>query len=88
MTITPTLAGSRIRDRAASGSWGIELRRGATVSTSVTVPASSGVIMRAKGTACNNVGPTFDVTVDAKKVGTVTVPPSGSAWADSVSYTH
>jgi hypothetical protein len=82
MTIAPAIAGGKIWDRVASGSWAIELRRGATASTSVTVPASSSVVIRAKGTACNNVGPTFDVTVDAKKIGTVTVPPSGSTWAD------
>lgn len=82
LKITPALAGGWIFDRLASGGSGIELRRGATASKSVTVPASSSVVVRAKGTACNNVGPTFDVTVDAKKVGSVTVPPSGSAWAD------
>lgn len=82
MTIKPALAGGWIWDRAASGGSGIELRRAATVSKSVNVPTSSSVVVRAKGTACNNVGPAFDVTVDAKKVGSVTIPPSGSTWAD------
>jgi hypothetical protein len=79
MKVVPASAGSTVRDSSASGGVALTLTASSTASTTVALPASASVVVRAKGQQCNGA-PTMNLTVDGKAVSTTSV--SSSSWAN------
>ena len=79
MSIAPAFNASVVRDSTASGGSAVLLRRNATASKTLTLPASAQIVVRALGVTCNGA-PTMAVTVDGKSVGTTSV--TATTWTD------
>lgn len=79
MTVSPAKAGTIFNDSAASGGRGLQLKSNATVSKTVSTPASSALVIRARGDQYNGA-PSMTVSVDGKVVSTTQV--SSTTWTD------
>lgn len=72
LAVTPAANGSSYADSAASGGKALGLWGNATASATVTLPASTKVVVRAKAQKCQGQ-PTMVVTVDGVTIGSTTV---------------
>lgn len=79
MTVSPAKAGTIFSDSAASGGRGLQLKSNATVSKTVSTPASSALVIRARGDQYNGA-PSMTVSVDGKVLATTQV--SSTTWTD------
>lgn len=70
-------AGRKVSDRKASGGYAIQMTGAGTVSTTVNLPASTGLTIRAKASAGS---PNVTLSLDGQAVTTVVV--SSNNWAD------
>ncbi len=75
----PTSAGQVFVDRAASGGAALLIWSPGTAAGSATIPASSALVVRARGDQCQGA-PLMTVTVDGTSVGTV--PVASAVWQD------
>lgn len=79
LSVTPTKAAAKVSDNAASGRQALKLNTNGTASTTVTVPAFSSVVVRARGDQFLGA-PTMVVSVDGKVVATTQV--TATSWTD------
>ncbi|TXI49917.1 MAG: hypothetical protein E6Q57_07250 [Mycobacterium sp.] len=79
MAVAPAKAGSIYSDSTASGGKALVLTSNGTASTTVTVPDSTGLVIRAKGDQYKGA-PSMTVSVDGKAVSTIAV--SATTWTD------
>ena len=77
--VSPRLAATVDSDSTASGRSALDLRTNATATVTVSTPASSAVVVRAKGQLCSGA-PAMTVSLDGKNVAQNTV--SATAWTD------
>jgi len=77
--LAPVNSGSVFSDKNASGGRALLMSTNGTASTTVTTPAFSSLVIRAKGDQYKGA-PTMVVSVDGKVVSTVAVPATG--WTD------
>jgi len=80
MTVTPSNAGSTVRDASASGGLALSLRAGATASKAVALTASSAVVVRARGQRTCGSTPVMSLFVDGTSISTVQV--TAASWTD------
>lgn len=78
MTVAPTTAGSVVSDRTASGGYAVKLTGSATASSTVTLPASTALTIRAKTNS--GASPNLTLTVDGVPVTTVVV--RSTSWTN------
>ncbi|GAY16885.1 hypothetical protein MSZK_36110 [Mycobacterium sp. shizuoka-1] len=79
MTVTPGGAGSMFNDTAASGRKALLLSTNGTASKTVSLAASTGLLIRARGDQYNGA-PVMAVSVDGVVVATTQV--TSTTWAD------
>lgn len=79
LVLAPAKSGSRYSDSTASGGKALLLSTNATASTTVSLPGSTSLVIRARGDQYKGA-PTMTVSVDGKVVSTVAV--SSTAWTD------
>jgi hypothetical protein len=79
MSVSPAGAGSSYSDSTASGGQALGLWANSTASVTVSLPASTKVVVRAKGQKCQ-AWPSMTVGVDGTSIGTTSV--SASSWTD------
>lgn len=79
LTLNPSRSGSKYSDSTASGKSALLMSTNGTASKTVNLPASSQLIVRAKGDQYNG-SPTMTVSIDGKVVSTVQV--SSTTWTD------
>ena len=77
MTLSPSGAGRVVSDRKASGGYALALTNTGTMSTTVNLPASSGLTIRAR---TNAGSPTMTLSIDGVAVTTVVV--KSTSWSD------
>jgi hypothetical protein len=85
MKVSPTSGASTVRDSAASGGVALVLSAAVTASTTVALPASASIVIRAKGQQCNGA-PTMNLTMDGRAISTTKV--STSSWTNFTSPTN
>lgn len=79
MAVSPAGAGTVITDRTASGGSALAMVTNGTATTTVTVPGSTGLVVRAK--ASLNAGPpNMTLSIDGTPVTTIIV--KSTSWAD------
>ncbi|MGY4709452.1 carbohydrate-binding domain-containing protein [Mycolicibacterium sp. CBM1] len=79
MTVTPAKAGSIFNDTGASGRKALLLSTNSTASKTVTLPATTSVVIRARGDQYKGA-PQMTVSIDGTVVSTVSV--SSTKWTD------
>lgn len=79
MAVAPAAAGSGFADSTASGGRALGLWTNATVSATVSLPASTKVTVRAKGQKCHG-SPSMRVAVNNTVLGTTSV--TTASWTD------
>lgn len=79
LAVTPAPNGSIYTDSTASGGKALGLWANATAYATVTQPASTKVVVRAKAQKCQGQ-PTMVVTVDGVTIGSTTI--SATSWTD------
>jgi beta-glucanase (GH16 family) len=79
MTVSPAGAGGSVTDTTASGGSALALTSNGTASAAVTLPLSSGLIIRAKASLCSG-GPNMTVSIDGTAITTVFV--NSTTWSD------
>lgn len=79
MAVSPSGAGKVVADRTASGAAALALTSNGTASTTVTVPASTGLVVRAKA-SLNGGPPNMTLSIDGVPVTTVMV--KSTSWSD------
>jgi polysaccharide biosynthesis protein PslG len=78
MTILPAAAGKVIADGSASGGSALSFLTNSSASKSISLPASTTVVVKVKGQQCLGA-PNMTLTIDSKAVGTTSV--ANTAWA-------
>lgn len=78
MTVTPRTGASVVKDTSASGGSALVLTAASTASTTIALPASASIVVRAKGQQCNGA-PTMNLAVDGKTISTTKV--SSTSWS-------
>lgn len=79
LTVTPSKSGSRFSDSTASGGRALLLSKNGTVEKTLTLPASSSLVIRARGDQYKGA-PSMQVSFDGAVVATIAV--SATAWTD------
>ncbi len=79
MALSPTKAGSTYSDATASGTKALLVSKNGTASTTLSLPDSTSVVIRAKGDQYKGA-PSMTVSVDGKAVSTIAV--SSTTWTD------
>ncbi len=79
MVVSPASAGRVIADSSASGGYALELYQNSTASTNLSLPASSSVVIRAKGQSCQGA-PQMTVLIDGKAISKTAV--SATSWTN------
>lgn len=79
MLVSPASAGSVIADSSASGGYALGLYQNSSASTRLALPASSSVVIRAKGQSCFGA-PSMTVLIDGTAISATTV--SATSWTD------
>jgi Ca-dependent carbohydrate-binding module xylan-binding len=79
MVVSPASDDHEIADSTASGGHALELYQNATASTNLSLPASIGVVIRAKGQNCWGA-PTMTVSIDGQAIATTTV--TATSWTN------
>lgn len=79
LVVKPAANGAVVAEPAAAGGTALRLTKNATATTTLALPAASGVVIRAKGTQCWGA-PVMTLSVDGKAVKTTTV--AATSWAD------
>ena len=79
MVLTRSTGGRVVTDRAASGGSALVLTSNVTASTTVVLPNSTALVVRAKATL-NSGSPNMTLAIDGVPVTTVVI--SGTSWAD------
>jgi hypothetical protein len=79
LTVTPSKSGSRFSDSSASGGRALLLSKNGTASTTVTLPASGSLVIRARGDQYKGA-PSMQVSLDGTVVATIAV--SATVWTD------
>lgn len=79
MKVAPASAAGTSRDTTASAGVALVFRSAATASTTVALPASSGIVVRAKSQQCSGA-PTMNLVIDGAAVSTTKV--TASQWTN------
>ncbi|MUL81726.1 MULTISPECIES: carbohydrate-binding domain-containing protein [unclassified Mycolicibacterium] len=79
MSITPAGSGSTYSDSTASAGKVLGMWANSTATKTVSLPASTKIVVRAKGQACQGM-PTMVVGIDGTTIGTTTV--NATSWND------
>ncbi len=79
MKVTPAKAGSIFRDSSASGRKALLLSTNSTASQTLSLPASTSLVIRARGDQYNGA-PNMTVSIDGNVVSTTQV--SSKSWTD------
>lgn len=79
LALTPSGAGEKYQDSTASGKSALLLASNSTVSSTVSLPASTNIVIRARGDQFLGA-PSMTVSVDGKVVSTAQV--SSTTWLD------
>ena len=79
MVVSPAGAGSPYGDSSAAGGVALGLWNNSSASTTVSLPASSSVVVSAKGQSCRGA-PNMTVSVDGTAISTTTV--SATSWTN------
>ncbi len=79
LTVSPAKSGSRFSDRTASGGAALLLSKNAIASQTLTLPAFTSLVIRARGDQYKGA-PAMQVSVDGKVVSTIAV--SATGWTD------
>ncbi|WP_264036003.1 carbohydrate-binding domain-containing protein [Mycolicibacterium hodleri] len=79
MTLTPSGAGGAYQESSASGQGALLLASNSTASTTLSLPASTNIVIRARGDQFFGA-PSMTVSVDGKVVSTAQV--SSTTWLD------
>jgi hypothetical protein len=79
LVLSPVKSGSRFSDSAASGGRALLMSTNGTASTTVSLPASSSLVIRARGDQYKGA-PTMQVSLDGKVISTIAV--SATGWTE------
>ncbi|MEI6254511.1 MAG: carbohydrate-binding domain-containing protein, partial [Mycobacteriaceae bacterium] len=79
LVLTPAKAGSRYSDSTASGRQALLMSTNGTASATVSLPASTKLVIRAKGDQYKGA-PAMTVSLDGKVISTISV--SSTTWTD------
>jgi hypothetical protein len=79
MAVSPASAGLVIADSSATDGSALELNQNSSASTNLSLPASIGVVIRAKGQSCRGT-PSMTVLIDGNAISATTV--SATSWTN------
>jgi hypothetical protein len=79
MPVSPFYAGNRVSDSTASGKSALWMYLGASASATISVPESSGLVIRAEGHPCKGA-PVLNLAIDGIKIASNII--SATSWAN------